>query len=230
MMGTQRVRFEKMGVSYDPLMTYRAAVDLLPVAATTHFNKLRQSFEAQTMDDLLGIPVNKKAGARKEVVKLDVEASDVQNEREYGYPEAAESGGEDDEEDYDSSFDEPESTDVDVAATARIGSQRKKYGSDVVRTGKRQRRKDASLEDLGELKFMKKRKLAYDLGAARHGSLDGQNGGRGGGRGDCRGRAGRGGRRGRGRGHAESDRQRRVTGGERARRGSSRGKGAGFLV
>lgn len=111
---------------------------MLLVAAMTHFNKLRQSFEAQTMEDLPGIPKNKKVGARKKVVKLGVEASDVQNECEYRYPEVAESGGEDDEEDYGSSFDEPESIDVNVVVTTQIGSQQKKYKSDVVRTGKRQ--------------------------------------------------------------------------------------------
>lgn len=75
-----------------------------------------------------------------------------------------------------------------------MGSQwHKKYKSDVVTIGKRQKTKDVSLEDFGELRFVKKENLIYDLGVACHGSLDGQNGDHGsGGHGDHGGRQGRG--------------------------------------
>ena len=55
MLGTQRARLDHMGIPYDPMMTYREAVDFIPIAASKHFENAKKKVAESSIDDLLGL-------------------------------------------------------------------------------------------------------------------------------------------------------------------------------
>ena len=96
-----------MGIPYDPMMTYREAVDFIPVAASKHFENAKKKVAESSIDDLLGLRSSLNGGraqasrniAKKREMKRRYSMVEDADSIESLYDEVSDEGTNDEDED-----------------------------------------------------------------------------------------------------------------------------------